>query len=341
MPQDNPDTLLKAEKVSASTIRKQNLALVSKILHQEQVASVSRLKVLTGLSVVTLTKLLNELVSLQVVKEGQMVNTGSGRPAKTYVFNAAHKLLLIVSCYQRSGHDYAGYSVHDLFGECLERREELLSTIHTDEFRIGIERYLERYDKIAMIGISMPNDTVGGRVASALRHDVQSRRLAKHLSAHFKADVFFETDINAAALGCYNRRSDYKFVSGVVLMPGRVPSCGFCYEGSVLRGRDGMAGEVRYFPMYNDVGILPSDPKQADELAVRTLRAIMCVLNPAYVVVYTEGLKGGLTERLKKRLLTPAEMAMLPVIELSSQIRDDIVSGMITLCLRHLAGSED
>ncbi|MBU3826198.1 MAG: ROK family protein [Candidatus Anaerobiospirillum merdipullorum] len=323
-------------KLDAHLIREQNLSMVTRTLHKEQVATAARLRELTGLSVVTLTKLLDTLIENGIVLPGEIVKPALGRPAATYRFNSAYRLLLIVSCYKRGGYDYACYSVHDLFGECIERREELIETIHTDEFRIGIELYLERYRNIAIIGISMPSDTIGGRVAAAIRHDPRSLRLASHLELRFGVPVFFETDINAATLGCYNRLQVQDFVSGIVLVPGRAPACGFCYEGELIRGRDGMAGEVRFFPMYNDVGILPTEPEQADELAVRTLRAVMCVLNPAVVAVYTESLKPGIYDRLKKRLGSAAEIAMLPKIEVNDKIRDDIVSGMITLCLQHL-----
>lgn len=318
-----------------SHIREQNLQVLRETLHQAQVATISQLKDLTGLSVVTINKLVQSLINSGEIVEGDFVQLGSGRPAKAYRFNAMHKLVLIISCYQRAGHDYAGYSIHDLFGECIERREELLSNIHTDEFRIGIERYLDRFPKIAIIGISMPTDTVGGRMASALRHDPQSKRLAHHLEQRFNVRVLFETDINAATLGCY-KRSNKDYVSGLVLVPGRAPACGFCYQGQLIRGKDGLAGEVRFFPMYNEKGVLPVEPLAAEELAIRTLRAVMCVLNPDLVAVYTEELKSGIVERLINRISSVSEQALIPKIEINPHIRDDIVSGMITLCLEKL-----
>ena len=320
-------------------IRENNLQIVRAAIHNEQIATASRLKELTGLSIVTLNKIITTLLQRGEIFLGDPTTASGGRPAATYRFNANFALILIITCYQRGGMEYAGYSIHDLFGECLERREELLSTIdtiHTDEFRIGIERYLERYPKIAMIGLSMPSDSVGGRVGSAIRHDPQSIRLANHLEKYFQVPVFFETDVNAATLGCYKRCKNQEYVAGMILVPGRAPGCGFCYNGQVLRGKDGMAGEVRYFPMYNDVGVLPIESMQADDLAIRTLRAVMCVLNPGYVAVYTENLKPGLVERLRRRLGTQAEEALMPKIEINDRIRDDIVSGMIILCLEKL-----
>ncbi|GEM_PF-883740 len=323
------------------SMREEHLQQVRAALHKEQICTVSRLKELTGLSVVTVNKLLKGLLESGEIFEGSPTNSSGGRPASTYCFNPSYKLMLILTCYSRAGHEYVGYSVHDLFGECIERREELLSdsdSIHTDEFSIGIERYLENYPKIAMIGLSMPSDSVGGRVGSAIRHDPQSRRLSHHLEARFKVPVFFETDINAAALGCYKREKDQEYVAGLVLVPGRAPACGFCYSGKVLKGKDGMAGEVRYFPMYNDQGVLPLEKIQADDLAVRTLRAVMCVMNPGYVAVYTESLKPGLVDRLKRSLPTAAEVALMPRIEISDRIREDIVSGMISMSLEKLNG---
>ena len=327
---------IQSQPVTSQQIREQNILNVRRALHSEQVATISRLKTLTGLSVVTLTKLLQYLIETGEVLEGESISIGNGRPAATYRFNASYRLILIVSCYKRAGHDYAGYSVHDLFGECIERREELLSKVHTDEFRIGIERYLDRHSKISIIGISMPTDTVGGRLASAVRHDPQAKRLSKHLELHFNVPVFFETDINAATLGCFNRHVKHNYVAGLLLVPGRAPVCGFCYQGNVLRGRDGMAGEVRFFPMFNDVGVLPLEPLAADDLAIRTLRAVMCVLNPSLVVVYSENLKSGFLERVKKQLSTEAEIALLPRLEINDHIREDIVSGMLTISLERM-----
>lgn len=320
-------------------LREQNLQAVRQALHDEQIATVSRLRDLTGLSVVTLNKIVGELQKRGEIYQGTLTSAGGGRPAATYCFNANYEQILLLSCYQRGGNEYVGYSVHDLFGECIERREELLSgaqAIHTDEFSIGIEHYLENYPKIAMIGLSMPSDSVGGRVGSAIRHDPQSKRLSHHLELRFNVPVFFETDINAATLGCYKRLGDQDCVSGLVLVPGRAPACGFCYSGSVLRGKDGMAGEIRYFPMYNDQGVLPLEKLQADDLAIRTLRAVMCVMNPGYVAVYTESLKANIVDRLKRSLPTAAEEALMPRIEINDKIREDIVSGMVSLSLDKL-----
>ncbi|MGN0902536.1 MAG: ROK family protein [Succinivibrio sp.] len=328
-----------SQTISSKNIREQNLQLVRRALHDEQVCTASSLKDKTGLSVVTLNKILSILIATGEVIESGKGSSGNGRPAATYRFNEMNKLMLVLSVYMRSGHKYVGYSVHNLFGECLERREELIDDkgdIQINEFRDGMERYIENYPKIAVIGVSMPSDDVGGRVGSAIRHDSQSVRLSDHLEKHFKIPVFFETDINAATLGCYKRCKNQEYVSGVILVPGKIPGCGFCYNGQVLRGKDGMAGEIRYFPMYNDVGVLPSESMQADDLAIRTIRAVMCVLNPGYMAVYTETLKSGLIDRLRKQLSTAAEEALLPKIEITDNLREDTVSGMISLCLLKL-----
>lgn len=319
-------------------IREHNMLILRRALHKAQVATIAQLHELTGLSIVTINKLIDILIqSGEIIKNSDTYISG-GRPAAAYQFNGNYKFLLIITCYQRKGNYYATYSVHNLFGDSIERHEELLSTVHTDEFIEGIERYLERYNKIAIIGISMPSDTIGGRVASALRKDPQSKRLSHHLELKFNVPVFFETDVNAATLGCYKRlSSNNEYISGLVLVYGRAPALGFCHHGTLLKGKDGMAGEVRFFPMYNDVGLLPTDPMQAEELAIRTLKAVMCVLNPSYVVVYTEDLKHNLGEKLIKRIQSEAELVLVPTIEVNNKIKDDTVSGMVSLALDRLA----
>ncbi len=329
-----------ASTISSRQIREQNIQLVRSALHDEQVCTSSKLKEITGLSVVTLNKILSLLIAKGEVLETGKISQPNGRPATSYRFNEMNKLILILSVYKRSGYKYVGYSVHNLFGECIERKEELIDesdSIQTNSFKSGMERYLEHYPKIAIIGVSMPTDDVGGRVGSAIRHDILSKRLSSHLEKQFNVPVFFETDINAATLGCYKRCKNQEYVSGVILVPGKVPSCGFCYNGSVLRGKDGMAGEIRYFPMYNYEGVLPSESMQADDLAIRTIRAVMCVLNPGYMTIYTETLKPGLIERLKKQLGSAAEEALLPKFEINDNVREDTVSGMVSICMEKLS----
>ena len=159
--------------ITSKSIREQNLHLIRKALHDEQVSTTSVLHEKTGLSIVTINKLLNLLISSGEVIQGDKGCSLNGRPAATYRFNEMNKLILILSVYHRSGHKYVGYSVHNLFGECLERREELIDDkqTYTNEFKNGMERYIDRYKKIAVIGVSMPSDDVGGRVGSAIRHD--------------------------------------------------------------------------------------------------------------------------------------------------------------------------
>ena len=325
--------------ITSKDIRDQNLQLLRHALHEQQMCTASKLRDITGLSVVTLNKLLSILLSSGDVIEGVREAPANGRPATIYRFNENNKLMLILSIYIRSGNKYVGYSVHNLFGECIERKEELIEesdSIQTNELKIGMERYINRHPKISVIGVSMPSDDVGGRVGSAIRHDSQSKRLSSHLEKQFNIPVFFETDINAATLGCYKRCKNQEYVSGVILVPGKIPGCGFCYNGAVLRGKDGMAGEIRYFPMYNDIGVLPSESMQADDLAIRTIRAVMCVLNPGYMAIYSETLRPGFIDRLKKQLGTPAEEALLPKIEITDNLREDTVSGMVSLCLEAL-----
>ena len=327
---------------SSKNIREQNLQLVREALHDEQVCTSSKLKELTGLSVVTLNKILSLLIAKGEVIDAGKASIVNGRPATAYRFNEMNKLMLILSVYKRSGHKYVGYSIHNLFGECLERKEELIEdneSVQTNYLKEGMEHYIARYNKISVIGISMPSDDVGGRVGSALRHDSQSKRLSSHLTKQFNIPVFFETDINAATLGCYKRCKNQEYVSGIILVPGKIPCCGFCYNGSVLRGKDGMSGEIRYFPMYNDIGVLPIESMQADDLTIRTIRAVMCVLNPGYMAIYSENIKPGLIERLRKQLATAAEEALLPKIEITENLREDSVSGMISLCLERLKRS--
>lgn len=56
--------------ITSKQIREQNLQLVRRALHKEQICTASKLKEMTGLSVVTLNKILYLLIASGEVLEG-------------------------------------------------------------------------------------------------------------------------------------------------------------------------------------------------------------------------------------------------------------------------------
>lgn len=75
---------------SRNMIRKKNLDILKRYIYKEKSALKADMAVHTGLSVVTINSLVQELVSSSIITTGSSYQQSLGRPALSYDFNYDH-----------------------------------------------------------------------------------------------------------------------------------------------------------------------------------------------------------------------------------------------------------
>jgi glucokinase len=116
----------------------------------------------------------------------------------------------------------------------------------------GIARTLEEAQvggRLAAIGLGVPGqvDAVNGVSVMAVNLYWYDYPVAARLAAQFGTPVFLENDVRVAALGVYQFDNPSRSQDLVYVSIGTGVAAGIILDGQLLRGRNGLAGEVGHF----------------------------------------------------------------------------------------------
>lgn len=105
--------------------------------------------------------------------------------------------------------------------------------------------------EFSSVGVGIPGrvDTDTGRVAHAVNLAVDELEFGAELSERLGLIVRVENDVNAAALGVYQRLADASTHSMAYLNLGTGLAAGLVLDGQLWRGSRGAAGEIGHIPI--------------------------------------------------------------------------------------------
>lgn len=269
-----------------------NRNILRSVMKQCKRATKPQMARLTGLSIVTVGSLVEELVQNGELLSGQQECSSGGRPAILYEFNSEHSTAIILYSGEAGEKDVLHFAVIDLFGEVLIESDLYDSLIDVSNIQKEIERLLILYPFTQIIGIGLPGQETNGVLNIMDYENLRGTKLIKNLQDTFELPVFFENDVNVAVFGNYvHNQLEEKNVIGVYL-PEKYPlGVGMMLNGKVYKGRDGLAGEMADsigVTNWKDVGYVNVHLK---ETLTSLIHNLTCLLNPHKIIVYRENLK--------------------------------------------------
>ena len=323
---------------SVNPIKEENLKLLKRIIRQERSATKSRLAELSGLSVVTVQSLTSTLLASGEIEEDSIVQPQLGRPAVSYRFNQTAKLALVIYMCEKNTKDTATFLVCDLYGACLERKEESFVKVSLDSFNTVIESLIAGYPNIKIIAFGMPVEEIGGRIVVSDYEALLNINFASYIQDKFGVDVFIENDINAATYGYCKRNLLMENTSAAgIYMPAKYPpGAGICQNGEIKKGRNGLAGEIKYLPFDINWETFAYDPEAIEDFLIKAVKVFMCIYNPDRIVLFCELISKDFAAKLKNSCLSNIEGIMLPDIDVKTDLREDFEAGMISLALNRI-----
>jgi len=323
---------------SVNPIKEENLKLLKSILRQERSATKSRLAGLSGLSVVTVQSLTKTLLESGEIQEDNIVQPQLGRPAVSYRFNEKAKLALVIYMYEKQAKDTATFIVCNLYGECMERKEESFTKITMDSCNVIIESLLAKYPNIQVIAFGMPVEEIDGEIVISDYKSLQNINFASYIHDRYGVEVFLENDINAATYGyCKkNHLMENTSAAGIYMPTKYPPGAGICQSGEIIKGRNGLAGEIKYLPFDIDWQTFDYDQAAIENFLIKTVKVLMCIYNPDKIVLYCEQINKDIVVKLENSTNSHIEVIMLPDIEVKKELKEDFETGMISLALKKL-----
>jgi hypothetical protein len=324
------------KNANAILIKEINLNNVRQVLKQIETATKPQLSTLTKLSVVTVNSLVKELHELGEIFEDEMVPSNGGRPALTYRYNYDFSLALVINIKEQQNNELITTMVVNLENRILSKKEHILPVFDRQFLYNTIENLLELNPAIKVIGLGIPGQAVNGEVTVTSHHELKGFRLAEELESQFNLPVMVENDVNAAVSGFCAKQdfSDDMSVIGIYFPTKYPPGMGIYLNGHLVRGKNGMAGEIKF---------LPSDlqwSEMSNEIFIHSLcqliHTINAILAPDTVVIYLDRVDTKSWnyewEEYQQNHLMPA----YPKVILQDTFQQDFEAGMRWLTLKEL-----
>ncbi|CCF15884.1 ROK family protein [Brevibacillus laterosporus GI-9] len=311
-------------------IKEINLNKVRSALLDVETATKSQLAEFTGLSVVTVNSLINTLMDTGEVLPDLVLHSASGRPAASFRYNSTFRLALMIYMHEYYGQDTVFYSVVNLRGEVIQRTQHAISNVNVDSFDNHIENLLTQFPAIKAICFGIPGAEVNQKIVISDYEEMREQSLSGHVSAKFHLPVLIENDINAAVMGyCHlNQIRSDECVIGLYFPDKYPPGAGIYLNGKVYKGRNGLAGEIKYFPFGVHWESFNYNSEEMEDVMFKTIQAFLCMYNPDRIVLYGANIRHRITEIIHERCLLPLEKMMLPEIITSADLNTDFEAGI-------------
>ena len=328
------------KRADTTLMKEINLNTVRRTLKRIGTASKPQLSKETGLSVVTVAALVRELAERGELTEEEAGPSTGGRPATLYRFNYRHSLALVMHLYERESLDTVFASVVDLRGEEVAREDQPFDELDCPSWLDWIGRLLTVYPNIGIVGLGIPGQAVDGEIEVSSHKRLIGLNPAALIGERFGLPVLLENDVNAALQGYLAdetppRHSEERIVLGLYFPDKYPPGLAISIGGRTIRGRKGMAGEIKYLPL----GIDWNSPLVGDvfeETVCRLAHTVCAVLAPDRIVLYGERLNSspwrGAWQDFIRHYPLPAE----PEVEGSGQFAEHFALGLRKLALQAL-----
>ncbi|RCX23805.1 ROK family protein [Fontibacillus phaseoli] len=328
------------EKASNNLMKEINMNLVRRAMKQTGVATKPQLASLTGLSVVTITSLVKELLDIGELSEDETVPSNGGRPALTYRYNYDFSLALVIYLNEKQGNDVMVATVVNLQEAILWREEYCIPLFEQKPFYELISLIIGNHPSIKVIGIGIPGQSVDGEIKVTSHELLQGVRMIEDLQARFGLPVVLENDVNAALIGycAQNETEENQCILGVYFPKSYAPGMGIYTGGKVVRGKDGLAGEIKYLPIDVDWK-RPLESEKFIEVVCTIIHMVNVILAPDKIVLYRSQMDKDTWNRSWEAYKNEHFMPSNPEVIVLDSFHEDFEAGMRWLTLKELEPS--
>lgn len=325
------------KKATPHLMKENNINHVRQVMMRVETATKPQLSALTKLSVVTVNTLIKELIERGEIVEDKIAPSSGGRPALTYRYEYNHRLALVITMREKQGQEIVSAAVINLENRVLLQEKYIVPALDRRRLFHIIEPILAAYPSIHVIGIGIPGQVVNGEITISSHKELTGFRMIDEIQSHFDIPVIVENDINAAISGyCAQQQVDQdSCVLGIYFPSKYPPGMGIYLNGNVVKGKNGMAGEIKFLPLQLDwvQPMAQDDFLQAVCLIIQTVNA---VLAPDKIVIYQDRVETNVWQSAWEAYQQEHVMPSYPKVLQHMTFQEDFEAGMRWITLKAL-----
>lgn len=250
---------MKRKFINLEEIKIENINLVFDIIRKNDGITRTELAKGSGLSSMTITRIILELLQNNVVYEDGEIMANRGRPAKKIYINTNcfYTLSICIDV------DVVLFAVLDLKNNILLQEELESNNIYKMEEYVDLvyNKFLELIkenkgmgEKISCISIVCSGviDKINGEIIISAQLKWRNVKIVDYVEEKFGITTIIDNDVKSALVGEVNLWEEYKNMSIAYMDIGYGIGVGFWNGGQVLRGANNRAGEIGHITInYN------------------------------------------------------------------------------------------
>ncbi|MFB5675177.1 ROK family protein [Paenibacillus terreus] len=325
------------KRANATLMKEINLNNVRQVMKRVETATKPQLAKLTNLSVVTVNSLVKELHDLGELFEDEIVPSNGGRPALTYRYNYDFSLALVIYIKEKQEQELVSVTVVNLEDHILVKEEYLMPVFNRQHFYEIIGHFLTLYPSIKVIGIGIPGQAVNGEITVTSHRELTGVRMIEEIESRFGLPVMVENDVNAAVIGycAQQEMDDGQIVLGIYFPTKYPPGMGIYLDGKIVKGKNGMAGEIKFLPMDLDWNG-GMDKATFAGTVCQIIQTVNAVLAPDKIVIYQDTVEADTWNPAWDSYQIRQPMPSYPDVILQQTFQQDFEAGMRWLTLKEL-----
>lgn len=316
-------------------IKKHNQDLLIELLKQNAAPMTKRqMSEQSHLSVVTINKLIPDLVQSNIFIELDTPFETGGRHAIAYKFNERRKLFLIHQFIEQEEQMVVNFYVVDLLGNIIER--EYLSSIKLTTFLETISNIKSNFPKISIALSGIPGVEVDNKLKIMDFKPFRHLNLNDEITKKIAVDSFIENDINAATFG-YSTEGKH-ITAGVYFPESFPPGASLIINQHIFRGYNNLSGEIKHLPNLKHRHF-PLKKSELNSILSETLQSIIAMYDPHEIILYVPDnwLDHIKIDLIIKNLAELFPYNVFPKIILSQDFSQNYLHGLIKLGLEKMA----
>ncbi|GAB2534668.1 ROK family protein [Gracilibacillus alcaliphilus] len=325
------------KKSSGKTIKSQNINLLRHTLKTRRAATKSELATATNLSVVTVNALLSELIETGEVKEGAYIPSTGGRRAINFSYHAEFRIGLVLLLNETDKQDSCTVYLINLHGETVYCQVHATPGYTYQDIESITADMIAQHPQITAIGIGIPGQPVKGKITVSSHEKLNGIQLAQQLESQFGIPVALENDINAAVNGYCTRsqHTEKQSVAGIYFPRNSAPGMGLYINGRIERGKDGLAGEIKYLPIAENM-VHGISPASFPAVYCYLLHIVTIILAPHQIIIYQQSIADEQLQTAWEAYQTTNTLPSVPEIVYLDTFHQDFLKGIKALTLEQL-----
>lgn len=312
--------------------RKRNLNQIRRVLWQGSQYTKLAIANQTGLSVATCNTLLNELEKKgEVVGEKQKLRE-VGRSSVVYRINEEFEPVILLDYQLIQGVRSIRTSVVAVTGNILWQHIEKCQQITANAISECIESALKQYPASSIIVVGTPSVAENGVVQYCDVPEMENTPLVSVLSGQFHLPVILENDMHLKAFGYYKKEDGANDIVTIATFPAHVlPGTVTVYQGTILKGKNQMAGMVRFLPyaVSWEEQIELMEPETAFPIIVYILTSLIATLNPSVMLLTGNLLSEDSVRKVRAECLEMIPEEYMPEFRFVEDIDKYYIAGML------------